>query len=154
MPSSKLLVLDAATRIREIQTKHKKKLDAYHQQVRRLKNECFLRKVQVKRWGKTYVYEKYYRYGYFKTGAGEETEVEVPPDFTNTQRYRFIKEHGLKRKMVYVGAEKPKVELPDPPEDPLAGLAYNRKKDSVILDRGVYLKHKDLFRGLEAFELK
>ena len=154
MPSSKLLLLDAATRIREIQTEHKKKTDAYHQQVRRLKNKHFLRKVQVKRGGKTYVYEKYYRYGYFKTEDGEETEVEVPPDLPNPQRYRFIREHGLRRRMVYVGAEKPKVKLPDPHEDPLAGLSLERKKDSVIIDRRAYDKHRDLFKGLEVFELK
>ena len=154
MPSTKLLILDAASRIREIQTEHKKKIEAYHQQVRRLKNECFLRKVQVKRGGKTYVYEKYYRYGYFKTEDGGETKVEVPLDLPNPQRYRFIREHGLRRRMVYVGARKPKVVLPDPPEDPLAGLSFERKKDSVIVDRRVYDKHRDVFKGFEVFELK
>ena len=154
MSSSKLLVLDAASRMREIQIGHKKKLDSYHQLVRRLKNECFLRKVQVKRGGKSYIYHKYYRYGYFKVEDDGEAEVVISSNLSNVERYRFIRGRGLKRRMVYVGADKPRVVLPDPPEDPLAGLRFERKKDSIIVDKEVYIKHRDLFRDLEAFELK
>ena len=154
MPSSKFIVLDAASRILEIQSGHKKKLDAYHRQVRRLKNRFFLRKVHVKRGGKSYVYHKYYRYGHFKVGDDGEAEVVIPSDLSNVERYRFIRGYRLKRRMVYVGAEKPKVVLPDPPDDPLAGLDFEGRGDSVILDKKTFDRLKGLFGGLEAFELK
>jgi len=150
----KLIILDAVPRINEIKAEYRKRLEAHQQQIRRLKNKYFLRKVYVKRGDKTYVYEKYYRYGYFKVEDSEEEEVVIPLNLSNLERYRFIRQHRFKRKMVYVGAKKPKVDIPEPPENPLEGLSFERKKNSVIVDSSVYDKHKNLFEGLEVFELK